>query len=251
MRIISPRSAEPVEESVDLSGGPTAPPPDGVGPRRSPTRSAVIRGIVVMVVVIALLAGAYLVPLPSVTTARTWSESLGPWFGVLFFLAYAVIPVAPIPRTAFTLAAGVLFPPAVAFVGATISSTIAAALAFWLARRLGRERVRPYLRHPAVAAVEYRLQQRGWLAVGSLRLIAVCPFSLVNYLAGLSSIRATPYLLATVVGMTPGNAAVIFLGDALAGSGSPVSLLLSAGLFAVGVVGLIVDTRLPVANQQA
>ncbi|EGD56157.1 TVP38/TMEM64 family protein [Gordonia neofelifaecis] len=252
MRSNSPRGAGPAEIPVELDGDSAGLPAiPTTTSRPSATRAAVIRGAIVMGLVVALLIAAYFVPLPSIATARTWSDSLGPWFFWLFFLAYAVIPIGPIPRTAFTVTAGVLFPPAVAFVGATVSSTIAAVSAFLIARRLGRERVQPYLRHPAIAAIEYRLQRRGWLAVGSLRLIAVCPFSLLNYLSGLSGIRFLPYVLATVVGMTPGNAALIFLGNALTGEASPISLLLSAVLFSVGVIGLVIDTRLPVAPENS
>lgn len=201
-----------------------------------------------MTAFVAVLVVAYFVPLPSVGTVRAWSDSLGPWFIAVFFLAYAIVPISPIPRTPFTLAAGVLFPPAIAFVGVTVASTIAGMAGFYLARRLGRDRVQKHLKHPTIAAVEFRLRKRGWLAVGSLRLIAVCPFSLVNYLAGLSSVRPMPFLIATVIGMTPGNAALIFLGDALSGAKSPVSLIFSAVLFSIGVIGLIIDTRLPAGD---
>ncbi len=212
---------------------------------------AVLRGAIVMIGVIVLLAAATLTPMPSIATARAWSDSLGPWFAVAFFAAYAVVPIAPVPRTAFTLAAGVLFPPALAFVGATASSLFAAVVAFSIARRAGRERIQPYLRRPRLATIEHRLAHRGWLAVGALRMIAVCPFSVLNYLAGLSSIRLWPYVVASLVGMTPGNAAVIFLGDALAGTGSRLGILISATLFAVGVVGLILDTRMPVGGESS
>ncbi|AUH69042.1 MULTISPECIES: TVP38/TMEM64 family protein [Gordonia] len=252
MRINSPRSAAPVEQPVSLDGTTAEARRDRPARRRTDvTRTALIRGGIVMAAVVAILVAAYFIPLPSIATARAWSESLGPWFPALFFLAYAVVPIGPVPRTAFTVTAGVLFAPALAFAGATVSSTIAAVAAFLLARRLGRERIRPYLRHPVIATVEYRLERRGWLAVGSLRLIAVCPFSLLNYLSGLSSIRLLPYTAATVIGMTPGNAALIFLGNALTGEGSPISLVFSAVLFSIGVIGLIVDTRMPVNGSQS
>jgi len=235
-----------VEEPVAIdAGADRRAPARGPGIRGQITRTAAVRGALAMTAFVAVLVVAYFVPLPSVGTVRAWSDSLGPWFIAVFFLAYAIVPISPIPRTPFTLAAGVLFPPAIAFVGVTVASTIAGMAGFYLARRLGRERVQKHLKHPTIAAVEFRLRKRGWLAVGSLRLIAVCPFSLVNYLAGLSSVRPMPFLIATVIGMTPGNAALIFLGDALSGAKSPVSLIFSAVLFSIGVIGLVIDTRLP------
>ena len=42
---------------------------------------------------------------------RDWAESVGPWFPLAFLLAHIVVTVVPVPRTAFTLAAGLLFGP--------------------------------------------------------------------------------------------------------------------------------------------
>lgn len=202
-------------------------------------------GIVGALVVAAILAATYLIPTPSVSLVRSWGDSLGPSFVWLFFIAYAVVTIAPIPRSTFTILAGVFFGPVVGFVGSMIASAVAAIAAFLLARHLGRARVQPYLGKPVVAAIEYRLTHRGWLAVGSLRLIAACPFSVTNYCAALSSVRLLPYTVASVIGMAPGTAAVVFLGDALTGTRSPLSLMLTGLLFAVGLTGLLLDARLP------
>lgn len=232
------------EEAVALEGATVLDaPPESAIDRRSATTGRVVVGAVV---VIALLAGAYFVPLPSIAQAREWSDSLGAWFPWLFFGVYAVATTAPIPRTPFTVTAGVLFGPALGFGGSLAAATVAAAAAFLLARRLGRARVAPLLSKPVVASVEHRLARRGWLAVGSLRLIPVCPFSLVNYLSGLSAVRPAPYLLASVAGSAPGTAAVVFLADALTGETHPAMVFVSGALFAVGLIGLVVDARLPV-----
>ena len=256
VRINSRRSEQLVEQPVPLNEPDDHTAVESVGARSGlggfrVTRAAAVRGVVALVAFIAILVAAYYIPVPSIGTLRTWSESLGPWFVAVFFLAYALVATTPIPRTPFTFAAGVLFAPAVAFIGVTIAATVAAVCGFYLARVLGRDRIQQYLTHPTIASVESRLRQRGWLAVGSLRLIAVCPFSLVNYLSGLSSVRVSAFVMATVVGMTPGNASLIFLGDALAGAKSPVSLIFSGILFSIGVIGLIVDSRLPVPQQQS
>ncbi|NUS43430.1 MAG: TVP38/TMEM64 family protein, partial [Mycobacteriaceae bacterium] len=93
--------------------------------------------------------------------------------------------------------------------------------------------------------------RRGWLAVGSLRLIAAAPFALVNYCCALSSVRLLPYVVATVVGVLPGTVAVVVLGDALTGAVDPTLLLFSAACFALGLAGLAVDLRHALRNHQA
>ncbi len=209
-------------------------------------RRALRAAAIAAVVVVVILACTYFLPTPSVAVVRSWGQSLGPWFAWLFFAAYAIITIAPIPRSTFTVMSGIFFGPVVGFTGAMIASTVAAVAAFLLVRRLGRARVQPYLKKPVVAAVEYRLSRRGWLAVGSLRLIAACPFSVANYCSALSSVRIVPFTVASVIGMAPGTAAVVFLGDALTGNRNPVLLVLTGLFFAVGIAGLVLDARLPV-----
>ncbi|MFW0785664.1 TVP38/TMEM64 family protein [Gordonia sp. CPCC 206044] len=223
---------------------------DGVGtaPRRRIDPRVLRRALMLSALVAVVLLASYLIPMPSIASVRSWGEGLGPGFVWAFFAAYALITIAPIPRSTFTVTSGVLFGPLVGFTGAMIASTIAAVVAFVLVRAIGRERVRPHLKKPVVAAVEYRLSRRGWLAVGSLRLIAACPFSVANYCSGLSSVRVMPYIVASVIGMAPSTAAVVFLGDALTGQRDPLMLLLSASLFALGIVGLVLDARLPVRD---
>ncbi|MDV6313721.1 TVP38/TMEM64 family protein [Gordonia amicalis] len=224
--------------------------PDAAGRRRRVVfdRRVVRRALAAAALVALVLLGSYFIPLPSIGSVRAWGDDLGPAFPWLFFAAYAIVTIAPIPRSTFTVMAGIFFGPVVGFVGAMIASSIAAVAAFGLVRALGRDRVRPFLKKPVVKAVEYRLERRGWLAVGSLRLIAACPFSVANYCSALSSVRPVPFTVASIIGMAPGTAAVVILGDSLTGETNPLQLLVSGALFAVGIAGLILDARLPVAS---
>jgi uncharacterized membrane protein YdjX (TVP38/TMEM64 family) len=191
----------------------------------------------------ALVAVAVLAPHPAPQQIREWADSVGPMFPLLFFLVHALVTVAPFPRTVFTLSAGLLFGPILGITLAVAATTVSAVLALLLVRALDREQVAARLTHPAVQAVDRRLARRGWLAVGSLRLIAPVPFSVINYCAGLSSVRMMPYLLATFVGIIPGTIGVVVLGDALTGRTNPGLLVLSGVCITIGVIGLVVDAR--------
>ena len=91
--------------------------------------------------------------------------------------------------------------------------------------------------------MDSRLRQRGWLAVLSLRLIPAVPFAAINYAAGASAVRAVPYTLATIVGLLPGTAAVVILGEAFTGNVSPMLALVSVCTGAAGVAGLAYEIR--------
>ena len=97
--------------------------------------------------------------------------------------------------------------------------------------------------HPRVDAIDRRLRERGWPVVLATRLIPAVPFSVLNYAAGASSIRVLPYTLATFVGVLPGTAAIVILGDALTGQVSPALLVVSMCTAGIGVAGLIVEIR--------
>ncbi|WP_241665934.1 TVP38/TMEM64 family protein [Prescottella subtropica] len=201
-----------------------------------------------LVVLVALFVAATLVPLPSIEQIRAWADAVGPVFPLVFFLVHTVVTIAPIPRTLFTVSAGVLFGAATGLAVTIAATTISAVLALLIVRAMGRDAVAAHLTHPAVRAVDDRLSRRGWLAVGSLRLIAAVPFSVVNYCCGVSSVRLVPYTLATVVGILPGTIGVVLLGDALTGNANPMLLVVSGVCIAAGVAGLLLDARTPITR---
>lgn len=200
------------------------------------------RLLLTMLAVAAVVTIVVLVPLPTAVQLRDWVTSVGPWVPLAFLAAHVVVTVLPFPRTAFTLAAGLLFGPALGVVIAVTASTLSALLALLGVRALGWQ-LTSLVSHPALESVDARLRARGWAAVLSLRLIPVVPFSVLNYAAGASSVRVLPYLLATLAGLLPGTAAVVILGDALTGHISPLLALVSLSTAAIGVAGLAYETR--------
>ena len=153
-----------------------------------------------------------------------------------------MVTVLPFPRTAFTLAAGLLFGPALGIAIAVTASALSALIAMLLVRALGWQ-FNSLLSHPGVEALDDRLRARGWPAVLSLRLIPAVPFSVLNYAAGASAVRVMPYLLATMVGLLPGTAAVVILGDAMTGNVNPILVLVSLCTASIGIGGLVYERR--------
>jgi uncharacterized membrane protein YdjX (TVP38/TMEM64 family) len=200
------------------------------------------RIVVTGLVVVAMVAIALLVPLPTAVQMRDWATAAGPWFPLAFLGAHIVVTVLPFPRTAFTLAAGLLFGPVVGVTLAVVASAASAVIALELVRAAGWQLSR-LVRHQAVEAVDARLRDRGWVAVMSLRLIPAVPFSVLNYAVGASAIRVLPFTLATLAGVLPGTAAVVILGDALTGHVSPLLVLVSMCTGIVGVALLAYEIR--------
>jgi uncharacterized membrane protein YdjX (TVP38/TMEM64 family) len=206
--------------------------------RQVPRRRIVITALVAVI----LVSVALLVPLPTAVQLRDWATSVGSWFPLAFLAAHVVVTVFPFPRTAFTLAAGLLFGPVLGATLAVLASTISALIALILVRAAGWQ-LSLLVSHPAIDSLDARLRQRGWAAIVSLRLIPVVPFSVLNYAAGASAVRVLPYLAATFVGLLPGTLAVVILGDALTGRVDPLLVLISFMTACVGVTGLVLETR--------
>jgi len=200
------------------------------------------RFIAILAAIVILIAVAVLVPLPTAVQLRDWATSVGPWFPVAFLAAHIVVTVFPFPRTVFTLAAGLLFGPYLGVPLAVLVSTLSAVIALLLVRAAGWQLSR-LVRHPRVDSLDARLRERGWPAIVSMRMIPAVPFSVVNYAAGASAVRVLPYTLATFVGLLPGTAAVVILGDALTGNVSPLLFVVSLCTASLGIAGLLYEIR--------
>jgi uncharacterized membrane protein YdjX (TVP38/TMEM64 family) len=200
------------------------------------------RFIAILTAIVILIAVAVLLPLPTAVQLRDWATSVGPWFPLAFLVAHIVVTVFPFPRTAFTLAAGLLFGPYLGVPLAVLASTCSAVIALLLVRAAGWQLSR-LVRHPRVDSLDDRLRERGWPTIISMRLIPAVPFSVMNYAAGASAIRVLPYTLASFVGLIPGTAAVVILGDALTGKVSPPLFVVSLCTASLGVTGLIYEIR--------
>lgn len=211
---------------------------------RSAREVSRLRVLGALLTLAAAAAVILLVPVPTTADLRQWAAELGPWFPLAFWATHVVITVFPIPRTVFTVSAGLLFGvlPGVAL--AVSASAVSAVIAFQLARSLGRGYVANKVTFPAFKEIDARLSRRGWLAVGSLRLMAPIPFSVLNYCCGLSAVKVLPYTLATIVGLLPGSIGIILLADVITGDTDPRFVIVSAACLGVGLVGLVVDSRL-------
>jgi uncharacterized membrane protein YdjX (TVP38/TMEM64 family) len=178
-------------------------------------------------------------------------RAAGAWAPALFVALQVLITIPPVPRTLFTLAAGLLFGSVTGVVLAVVATTLAAVVTFWLVRITGGGLVERYADRTPVVWTRRRLDRSGLLAMTSLRLIPVVPFSLLNYAAGMSGVRFVPYLFGTFLGTAPGTVSLVVLGDAVTGRVSPALLAVSVTGGLVGTLGAAVAARRPAPEPAA
>src|SRR5699024_5683957 len=137
--------------------------------------------------------------------------------------------------------------PGLGLANALTALTVTANIALLVVRGLLGDWMRPRLKHPAVAGINAHLERRGWLAIASLRLVAGVPFSILNYAAALTAIPVGQFAIATLVGSIPTTVIGVFFGDLLTGEMNFGILVAMIGCAVLGIGGLILDSRLPVA----
>lgn len=210
-----------------------------MGERRSGIpvgRMAIAVAAIVALLILGRAAGGYL------PQFARWVESLGFWGPVVFIVGYAAAAVAFVPGSLLTLAAGAIFGLGKGIVIVFIAAVLGSSAAFLIARYVARDTIeRRLASNPKFAAIDRAVGAQGRKIVFLLRLSPVFPFNLLNYGLGLTNVRFSDYLLASL-GMIPGTILFVYYGKlagdvaALAG-GAAVEK--GGGYYAVLIVGLI------------
>jgi len=184
-----------------------------------------------------------------IEVTQAWLDGLGVLGMALYVVIYVLAALLLVPGLALTVVAGALYGLVWGTALVSVASTTAAALAFLFARTFARSAVEARAQRSArFAAIDRAIEQGGWRIVALLRLSPAVPFSLGNYLYGLTAIRFWPYVLTSWLFMLPGTFLYVYVGylsgeGLAAASGGEESL--SAGrlaLFVAGLAGTVVAT---------
>ena len=146
---------------------------------------------------------------------RAWNEGLGFWAPLVFSLVYGLAATVFIPASALSLAAGVMFGLWLGTVTVWLGGSIAIVLSFVVARYAARDRVEALARtNSRFAAIDRAIGEQGWKIVALMRLSPVFPFSLQNYLFGVTAIRFWPCCLSSIAFIVPGVFLYVYAGYA-------------------------------------
>jgi uncharacterized membrane protein YdjX (TVP38/TMEM64 family) len=209
------------------------------------------RWIGLALAVVALFVATRLLPVGDwVRAFQSWVAHQGVWGGVLYGAVYVLAVLLFVPGSVLTIGAGLVFGLLWGTVIVSAASTMAAALAFLIARHGARSRVEALAaRNEKFRAIDQAVREQGWKVVALLRLSPLVPFSVSNYLYGLTPVAFAPYVLASWIAMLPATVLYVWLGAAgraaTGGDGkgrSPLEwALLATGLAATAVVTVVVS----------
>jgi uncharacterized membrane protein YdjX (TVP38/TMEM64 family) len=141
-----------------------------------------------------------------------WVDGLGFWGPVVFIAGYVVTTIAFLPGSLMSLVAGAIFGLLRGSVYVLIGATLGSTAAFLIARYLAREAVANQIgRNTKFAAIDRAVGVRGLRVVLLMRLSPVFPYNLLNYSLGLTTVRFSDYVLASI-GMLPGTVLYTYYG---------------------------------------
>jgi len=178
-------------------------------------------------------------------------RDLGPLGPAAFVLGYIVAAVAFVPGALLTLVAGAVFGVVLGTLYVLVGATLGSTAAFLISRHVARGAFERRLgTNPRFTAIDQAIAREGRKVVFLLRLSPVFPFTLLNYALGLTRIRLSDFVVASV-GMLPGTLLYTYAGKvagdlaAVAAGSTPARgpgyyLVLALGLGATVAVTVLI-----------
>ena len=209
------------------------------------------KSFILILGLLAIGAAIYFLPIRQwFSEFEGYVASLGAIGPVVVAAVYVLTTVLFIPGSALTIGSGTLFGLKTGFIVVFIGANLGALCAFLLARTFLREKVARWAEgNPKFRSLDRAIGRQGFKMVFLSRLSPAFPFTLLNYLLGLTGVGTGAYVLANLLGMLPGTLLYVYIGaaarDALAGQADATAdmfqqILKYVGLFATLAVVIIV-----------
>lgn len=159
--------------------------------------------------------------------------SLGILGPVIYVGIFIVRPLFLIPSIALFIGGGLAFGPVLGPAYASLGATLGGTVGFWFSRKMGHDYVMKKLKLGAGVIDNTKFS---FSVVFLLSLIPIMPVTVINYGAGLSTMKFKNYIVAHFLGITPRAFAYGFFGSTLLEIGSAK---FRASLLILIVMGLI------------
>jgi len=214
--------------------------------QRGNQRRRIWIGVGVLVVLFAAAAAWKWTPLADLITVEKmarWAASLRESPARHFYIigAYIIGSVLLVPITLLILVTVLVFGPVAGSVYSLIGCLAGALVTYAIGYFLGQDFVRK-IAGAKWQRIEKKIGQTGIVAVATLRLLPVAPFTVVNIVSGAFKVPWRDYILGSLLGLAPG---ILITGlfahqfaSAIRNPGMGTFLLLAA-LIGVSVVGSV------------
>jgi len=171
--------------------------------------------LIIIAVIAAIVTAALTLPLGSyLESALLWVEANKTFAWIVFALLYIAAIVLSLPASIFSLAAGYLFGLFQGWLLVIVTATLGATIAFIIGRSFLRDWVVSKAeKMKNFNSLDEAVSKKGFLIVFLTRLSPVFPFSLINYVYGITKIKLRDFSIATFIGIMPGSFLYVYLGS--------------------------------------
>jgi phospholipase D1/2 len=158
--------------------------------------------------VVLLMLAWRLTPLSALTNPHTIKEwftdiAANPAAPAIVLAVFVVGGLLVFPVTLLIAATAATFGPWLGFAYAAAGAAASAVITYGVGVLIGREMLENML-GPRLNRIRRAITRHGVLAVATVRMVPVAPFTVVNLAAGASRIPFIDYMLGTILGMLPG-----------------------------------------------
>ncbi|MEW8995233.1 TVP38/TMEM64 family protein [Clostridium sp.] len=210
--------------------------------------------LIISMITILILVITYFVFFRGLTPEilRNYIGGFGYLAPFIYILCFTILPIAFFPVPILALAAGLLF----GFLPGTIYTLIGAvlnsAIMFLMAKVLAKDAVTNLLQRKLPENWSSFLfdldEKKGFGIIFILRLIPAMPYNLINYGAGLTSIKFSSYMLATILGILPGTLVFLNIGNQALNIHNPAFIVSIILLMLLTVFSLILGKKIGKTN---
>lgn len=188
--------------------------------------------------IIATIAGIYLLGGINQQQLQLWLQKMGIWAPIIYILIYSIATICILPSTPLNLSGGAIFGSVWGTVWTSIAAILAAVLSFGFSRTIGRNLVEQKLAGKW-QSIDREMQQGGFFYMFAIRLLPLIPYGMVNFTAGLTSIKFRDYFFGTLLGTVPGILPFVMMGAGLTAlkQGNVLPILV-----ALALIGMLVGT---------
>lgn len=176
-------------------------------------------GVSVLILVLLLAAIWQFTPLGDWLNEANLKSAAGiiqqqPLAPLIILLVFGVCSVLAVPVSLLIIATVVTFGPWAGSAYALGGSLLGGLLGFLLGHLLGRGGVSRLAGH-RINRLSRRLGERGLMAIITVRIVPIAPFTVINMVAGASHIKLRDFFWGTLLGMLPGIFAFTVFADSL------------------------------------
>jgi phospholipase D1/2 len=203
-------------------------------------------GVVILLLLFALAAAWKWTPLADLITVERmagWAASLRQSPARHFYIigAYIIGSVLLVPITLLILVTGIVFGPVAGSLYSLIGCLAGALVTYAIGYFLGQDFIRK-IAGAKWKRIERNISRTGIIAVATLRLLPVAPFTVVNIVSGAFKVPWRDYILGSLLGLAPGilitNLFAHQFASVIRNPGIGTFLILAA-LIGVSVVGTV------------